>query len=132
MGRAAHLLLLAFLLALTAARFLTLFSSPLHLSGHREAALPWAYRDPSLGALFRNVEPLLRPGEVLWITVPGSEARYDPGWFRAMVCYAWPYQTVLGVSSTPPGKGFRRTLVLFGESGSVRILRPGRPEVDFP
>jgi hypothetical protein len=128
-ARAGHLVLLVFLLGLAVARSWTLFAPRPRLDAHREAVIPWAYRDPSLAALLRDVEPFLRFGEILWISVPPSAPRYDPGWFTVMVGYAWPYQTALRVSSSLPAKSFRRTVVVFGESGSVRILRPGRPEV---
>ncbi len=122
--------LLVFLMVLTLLRVWR-FSRTAALDGYREGALPWAYRDPSLARVFRMTQPSLRYGEILWITVPTSGDRYEPYWFRVMANYAWPYQSVLGVSGGPPMKALRVTVVAFEESGVVRIVRPGRPEIDI-
>lgn len=124
------LFLLVFLTVLTLLRVWR-FSRTATLDAYREGALPWAYRDPSLAGVFRMTEPSLRYGEILWITVPASGDRYEPFWFGVMANYAWPYQSVLGVSAGPPKKALRITVVAFEESGVVRIRRPGRPEIDI-
>jgi hypothetical protein len=128
-GRLISSLLLAFLLVLTLVRAVRLFHPGRALDGHREEALPYWYRDPSLAGSLRSAGSSLRFGEIVWVTVPPSGFRYEPNWFKVMANYAWPYQTVLGVSA-----GSRRvmpgvTIVDFQESGSVRILRPGRAAI---
>ncbi len=123
------LFLLVFLMVLTLLRVWR-FSRAVTLDGYREETLPWAYRDASIARLFRMTEPSLRYGEILWITVPASGNQFEPFWFGVMANYAWPYQSVLGVSAGPPKKALRVTVVAFEQSGVVRIRRRGRPESD--
>lgn len=114
--------LLALLVFVRSARLLQPLTS---LDGVGERSRPWAFRDAGLMARLRQVEPSLRFGEIVWITVPDSSPRYDPGWFRVMAGYAWPYQNVLGVSSEIEGRRLRITTVEFKPSGAVHVRRSG-------
>lgn len=119
-------LLLAFLLVLALVRAVRLFQPGRALDGHGERVLPYWYRDASLAGTLRRAGSSLRFGEIIWVTVPPSGFQYEPGWFKVMANYAWPYQTVIGVSAGPRRATPGVTIVDFQEAGSVRILRPDR------
>ena len=114
--------LLALLVLVRSVRLLQPMAS---LDGVGERTRPWAFRDAGLMARLRQVEPSLRFGEIVWITVPDSSPQYDPGWFRVMASYAWPYQNVLGVSPEMEGRRLRITTVEFKGSGAVHVRRTG-------
>ena len=125
LARGAVFLLLFFLAGLALFRARAFVGGGGHLDGYRESMLPWAYRDASLPALLRRVAPSLWFGEHLWIEVPSSGGRFEPGWFRVMASYAWPNQYVLGVGARRAVIPVGVTRIAIDEAGSVRILRSG-------
>ena len=116
---------LVLLLVLTLMRGRTLLGRAPTLDSHGEASLGWAYRSPAVSRILRDAEPSLKFGEMLWITVPTPDPRYDPGWLTVMANYSWPHQSVLGVSvsARPHRRNGSVTIIDIADKETARILR---------
>ncbi len=117
-------LVLVLVLAVTAIRARALLRPALPLDSHGEASFPWAYRNAAAIRLLRDSEPSLRYGELLWVTVPASDPRYDAGWVKVMANYWWPDQKVLGVAARTPRRGRGVAVVEVNDRG-VTVARNG-------
>jgi hypothetical protein len=117
---------LVLLLALAVVRGRALLGPDLPLNSHGETSFGWAYRNAAASKFLRDSEPSLKFGEILWITVPASDPRYDPGWFTVMANYSWPHQSVLGVSTRAHRRNGGVTIVEVAAGGIARILRTTR------